>query len=128
MKISDTKIGISMKTMKYIAGAVLALAGLVACNQKEESVNESVEITITATQEGHDALTKTAVEDGGTQVFWEPSDEIKVFFKGSGGRFISQNTEKAAVAEKSRMPKNCAEISAVPFIWINTMIHVRNES
>ena len=90
-----------MKTMKYIAGAVLALAGMVACNQKEESLADSVEFTVTASFEGHDALTKTAVEDGGTQVFWEPSDEIKVFFKGSGGRFISQNTERAAVAEFS---------------------------
>ena len=43
-------------------------------------------------------MTRTTVQNGGTQVYWEPSDEIKVFFNGSGARFVSQNTENVAVA------------------------------
>ena len=55
--------------------------------------------TIKAYQEGYDAQTKTAVQNGGTQVYWEPAEEIKVFLKGYSGRFISQNTELAGVAD-----------------------------
>ena len=54
-------------------------------------------MTFTAYQEGSE-MTRTAVQDGGTQVYWEPADEIKVFFNGSSGRFVSQNTETATVA------------------------------
>jgi len=57
-------------------------------------------MTFTAYQEGAQE-TKTTVQDGGTQVFWEPADEIKVFFKSSIGRFVSQNSELAGVADFS---------------------------
>lgn len=62
--------------------------------------NEGEAITIRAYQEGA-TETRTTLIDGGTQVYWEPSDEIKVFFRGSGSRFLSQNTSNADVAEFS---------------------------
>jgi hypothetical protein len=75
---------------RYIIIAAGALV-LSACATDIEVVDQ--QITIEATQEGNDALTKTAVQDGGTAVYWEPSDEIKIFLDGTTGRFISTNTE-----------------------------------
>ena len=57
---------------------------------------EGIQMTFTAYQEGS-APTKTTVLDGGTQVYWETSEEIKVFYGGAIGRFISQNTENVPV-------------------------------
>ena len=86
-----------MKT-HYIALAVAALAIAACAETVEQPEPEGIQITIHAYQEGA-VDTKTTVQDGGTQVYWEPNDEIKVFFKGNGSRFISQNTEFAAVAD-----------------------------
>lgn len=84
---------------RYILFAVAALT-LAACSKTNEQPEpEGMQITIHAYQEG--AHTKTTVQDGGTQVYWEPSDEIKVFFKGTGSRFVSQNSEAATVADFS---------------------------
>ena len=44
-------------------------------------------------------MTRTTLQNGGTQVYWEPSDEIKVFFRGTGNRFISQNTTLSKTAD-----------------------------
>lgn len=88
----------NMKTRNIlIAAATLVVFACAKTNEQPEP--EGVRITIHAYQEG--AHTKTTVQDGGTQVYWEPSDEIKVFFKGTGSRFISQNTEAATVADFS---------------------------
>ena len=82
----------------FFAVAVLVLA---ACTQTiEQPVFERKLITIRAYQEGG-AETKTTLFDGGTQVYWEPNDEIKVFFRGYGNKFISQNTGHSAVADFS---------------------------
>ncbi|MBQ9463468.1 MAG: leucine-rich repeat protein [Bacteroidales bacterium] len=43
--------------------------------------------------------TRTTVQDSGAQVFWEPADEIKVFFKGEGSKFVSKNAGNAATAD-----------------------------
>lgn len=81
---------------------ILALATLALCScmgEKVETIeNEGQQITIRAYQEGADE-TRTTLIDGGTQVYWEPSDEIKLFFRGSGSRFLSQNTENARSAD-----------------------------
>ncbi len=84
---------------RYILFAIVALA-VSACvkDNSETPEAQGVQMTITAYQEGSE-MTRTAVQNGGTQVFWEPSDEVKVFFKGSSGRFISQNTENVAVTD-----------------------------
>ena len=47
------------------------------------------------------AETRTMLVDGGVQVYWDPADEIKVFFKGAAGRFVSQNTEPVPVTDFS---------------------------
>lgn len=77
----------------------LATAALCSCsgNLVETPVNDGETITIRAYQEGA-TETRTTLIDGGTQVYWEPSDEIKVFFNGVGGRFAAQNTENVTVA------------------------------
>lgn len=94
------KIGIDMK-YNYLILA-LATVALFSCTGKEavdpESQGELV--TIRAYQEGA-TETRTTLIDGGTHVYWEPSDEITVFFRGTGSRFLSQNTSNADVAEFS---------------------------
>ena len=85
---------------RYILFAVAALT-LAACSKTNEQPEpEGIQMTFRAYQEGSQG-TKTTVQDGGTQVYWEPADEIKVFFKSSSGRFVSQNTELAGVADFS---------------------------
>ena len=88
-----------MKT-RYILFAFAALAMSACARNVEPAEPEGVQVTVTATLEEND-LTRTTVQDGGTQVFWEVSDEIKVFFKGTGSRFMSQNTEPAVAADFS---------------------------
>ena len=85
-----------MKT-RYILLAFTALAMSACARNVEPAEPEGIQMTFMAYQEGA-APTKSTVLDGGTQVYWEPSDEIKVFFNGSSGRFISQNTENATSA------------------------------
>ena len=85
---------------RYILFAVAALMLAACAKTVEQPEPEGVQITIRAIQEGA-TDTKTAVQDGGTQVNWEPNDEIKVFFKGAGSRFISQNSQNEAIAEFS---------------------------
>ena len=85
-----------MKT-RYIFLAIAALAISACARNTEPSEPEGVQMTFTAYQEGSE-MTRTTVQSGGTQVYWEPSDEIKVFFNGASGRFVSQNTENATAA------------------------------
>lgn len=75
---------------------------LFSCSVKQIDIAdpEESEITIRAFQEGA-AETRTTLVDNGTQVYWEPSDEIKVFFRGSGNRFISHNSENERIADFS---------------------------
>lgn len=87
------KIGTDMK-YNYLILALAAIT-LLSCAREQADVPET--ITIRAYQEGA-AETRTTLIDGGTQVYWEPSDEIKVFFNGVGGRFAAQNTENVTVA------------------------------
>ena len=79
MKILIMKIGTDMK-YNYLILA-LATAALCSCsgNLVETPVNDGETITIRAYQEGA-TETRTTLIDGGTQVYWEPSDEISVFF------------------------------------------------
>ena len=89
-----------MRTGYYFAIAAAALT-LAACAQKAELPEpEGIQMTLHAWHEGH-GETKTALQGGGTQVYWEPADEIKVFYRGASGRFVSQNTELAPTADFS---------------------------
>ena len=79
---------------------MLALAAIALLSCAREQVDVPETITIRAYQEGA-AETRTTLIDGGTQVYWEPADELKLFFRGTGSRFLSQNTEVADIAEFS---------------------------
>lgn len=62
---------------------------------------EGIEITLTATREGFNPDTRTALESDGS-VEWCPMDEISVFYNetaNGGSKFTSQNTEQTAIAE-----------------------------
>ena len=91
-----------MKTLKYIALASAVIAGIVACNQKEESVEDVSEITIEAVMAENPA-SKTIIQEGTTSVLWEAGDEIKVFYDGTGSRFTNQYTEPSGTAKFSGM-------------------------
>lgn len=84
-----------------IASAVFASA---ACTREEvlsPVESESIEITITAAREGYDPDTKTVTTDG-YSVEWCPNEEISVFYANGtngGSKFVSQNTEQAAIVE-----------------------------
>jgi len=41
---------------------------------------------------------KTMVQEGGMDVYWEPGDEVKMFFKGNGGRFATSITTPSLTA------------------------------
>ena len=87
-----------MKARYYI----LALAALVAgACQEEVDLREAEKnpIIIQAYQEGQDVPSRTAVQNGGTEVYWEAADEVKVFYNGVGSRFTSTNTEPVGVAQ-----------------------------
>ena len=87
--------------VQYILFAVATLVVFTACAKNTEQAEpEGIQMTIRAYHEGA-METKTAVLDGGTKVYWEPSDKIKVFYKGVGGLFESQNTELAEAADFS---------------------------
>ena len=86
-----------MKT-RYILFAFAALAMSACARNVEPAEPEGLQVTVTASLEGNDP-TRTTVQDGGTQVYWETAEEIKVFFRNSIGRFISQNTEQARTAD-----------------------------
>jgi len=91
----------NMKTTKKILSA-LAMTALVLSCTREAKVSDDIsfgeEITITASIEN---ISRTTLQDGGAQVYWELADEIKVFFKNASGRFISQNDGLAEVADFS---------------------------
>lgn len=83
----------SVKLAMTSAAAVLLLAG---CAQMEPAESLEPEITLNASFESDEPDVKTALQDGGKQVYWEPGDRISVFFNGAGGVFVSNNTELAA--------------------------------
>lgn len=86
-----------MKTKHILLWGITALV-MSAC--KEGSGDQLLcgePVTLWASQEAASG-TRTQIQDGGTQVYWEPQDAIKVFFLGTGSRFVSQNTENTLVA------------------------------
>ena len=84
----------------YILFALVALTSAACSKTKEQPEANGIQMTFRAYQEGSQG-TKTTIQNGGTQVYWEPADEIKVFFNGTSSRFVSQNTEEATVADFS---------------------------
>ena len=88
-----------MKTTKIFSAALILSALALSCTQEAEisdAISVNRQTVITASFEG---ASRTALQNGSTQIYWEPADEIKVFFKTYSGRFVSQNTELAEVAD-----------------------------
>ena len=82
-----------MKKSLFFAAALLAL---VACTREVAIDSHPGDMTITARTETS-ADTKTVVE-GGTHVYWEPGDEIKVFAGGKSGKFTTDISASSASA------------------------------
>lgn len=76
-----------MKKITYISALVLALT---ACTAEPIVKEYGRPVTIEASIAEND-LTKTIIQEG-TGVYWEPGDEIKLFFDGVGSRFTSECT------------------------------------
>jgi hypothetical protein len=71
---------------------------LVGCSVEPLSKEEGDVITIKATIAENNP-TKTVIQDSTISVLWEPGDEVKVFYKTTGSRFTSNNTEPAGTAD-----------------------------
>ena len=99
MKILVMVTGIfKEKTMKYLyllLDATLLFATLHSCSVKEEDFqHEGMPGEILTIHASLVPVTKTTVNDGGTNVYWEADESIKVFNKsGVGAEFRSLNTE-----------------------------------
>lgn len=82
-------------SITFIAAAlVLTLA---SCTAEPLPIEDEGEITITATMAENN--TKTIIQEGTTKVLWEPADEVKVFYKTTGSKFTSNNSEPVGVAD-----------------------------
>ena len=83
-----------MRKSCILAAAVLALA---ACSRSQVTdIAGSPVLSLVAQTEGP-AESKTVVEDG-TQVYWEPGDEIKVFSGNKSAKFVTDLTEATKTA------------------------------
>lgn len=78
-------------------GLMGALILVASCMREPEDLRLfQGELTLTAYTE-QPAASRTVVESG-TQVFWEPGDELAVFWGSRGGKFSSEISEPAATA------------------------------
>ena len=104
-----------MKT-RFILFAVASLVFFGCIKETDPSVSRERKITIRAYHEGGD-LTRTTVLDGGTQVFWEPNDQILVFFKERRILFSSSNTENVLVSEFTGSLPELEEAGTEDMVW-----------
>lgn len=81
----------SMKAIKNISMIMGAALMLASCESIKEEVIPS-ENTVEITAFIADGQTKTAVQDGGNAVYWQPGDEVKVFYDGTGSKFTAMCT------------------------------------
>ena len=86
-----------MKT-RYILLAFAALAASACAKDAMQDAQTERIVTITAWQEGA-AGTRTALQEAGSQVYWQPGDAIKVFYAGTGSRFEARCTGLATVSD-----------------------------
>ena len=104
--------------MKYlfIPFAIAAVAMAACTTEIEEPIyKDSPQITITATNIPPDA-TRTTVQDGGTQVLWESSYEIAVFYNGTGGLRFSLTQEgikKITFGARNKAKLSAAQLALV---------------
>ena len=84
--------------MKKIIILIYSLLVLFACYRENDTDLSGNSFSIIASMESSDKGTKTMVQEGGPHVFWEPGDEISVFYNSQSGRFSTGITEPASVA------------------------------
>ncbi len=93
--------------MRYVYGLLLSLPFVVSCSETEGILETNDvpywkrDLVIEATREGHESETRTIRQEDGA-VYWNPADEISLFFmrgENGGYKFTSQNTEVAEIAE-----------------------------
>lgn len=97
-----------MRIPNYLYGLLLSPLFAVSCSEADgvdeaNHIEYSQTITIEASQEGYTSESRTIRQEDGS-VFWNPSDEISLFFmsgENGGNKFTSQNTEVAEIAEFS---------------------------
>lgn len=96
-----------MKHTKLISSLFVSLLLLVSCSKIEEvnTIKQEIceELIIEAKVTDCEVETRTIRDDIGN-VYWNPNDEISLFFMGGengGSRFISQNCETALIAQFS---------------------------
>ena len=85
----------SMKT-RIILFAATALVSCACAKETAQIAPAPRQIIITASQEGNPD-TRTSLKSGGTQVFWEYGDNIKVFYEGKGSEFACQISDVSAL-------------------------------
>lgn len=84
---------------KAVLLCTIAASFACSCADMQEAPESTgIQLVLTAYQEGTPDA-KTAVEDGGKQVFWEPGDEIKAFSGSRTGRFTANVSGLTTVAE-----------------------------
>lgn len=97
-----------MKFLRYVYGLLLSLPFVVSCSEtgcieEENYIEYGRKITIQATQEEREMESRTILQED-LSVFWNPGDEISLFFmrgENGGNKFTAQNTEVAKIAEFS---------------------------
>ena len=96
-----------MRRVERLFKTLLGMSLAVSCTEYNEVMDlttlPSETITIVASQEERKVETRTTLQSDGS-VFWNPNDEISLFFNGGengGNKFTSQNTVTAEIAEFS---------------------------
>lgn len=92
MKIGQQIRAMSMR--RYFSYSILAAFSLffLGCEQLSENNSDiGQSLTVNATYDNGNS--KATVVDGGTSVYWEPNDEIKVFCGKASGKLSSMNSE-----------------------------------
>lgn len=84
-----------MKT-RIIIMAVASLAASACAGIATQTDSAPRQVVITASQE-EAPQTRTSLKSGGTQVYWEYGDNIKVFYEGRGSNFSCQITDVGAL-------------------------------
>ena len=94
--------------MRYAYGLLLSLPFVVSCSESDGILETNDvpywkrDLVIEATREGSESETRTIRQEDDGSVFWNPGDEISLFFmrgENGGSKFTSQNTEVAEIAE-----------------------------
>ena len=86
-----------MKKILYYSLLIALCHFLTGCAEKaEESMPGGRTLTVSAIFD--DGSSRATVQDGGVAVYWEPGDEIKVFFGQASGKLISTNVEDSPTA------------------------------